>query len=514
MSSEVVGVGERTVMAAIALLLLLTSLCPAAAFAQPDGPIRVPRDYPTIQEAINAARPGDTILVSSGTYVESGLLINKTLTVVGEDPETTVIEYDGLHWNVFNIQNASDVTISNFTIKEAWEHGISLNFSSNCTVENNIIVDMDCGIYLANSVRNRILGNTITHWGFYGVMLFWSSHNNTISNNKIHNMVQQGIRVDLFSDNNTIRRNELSSSDWGAIFLGTRGNLVEDNILTENDIAIVNWGDSHIVGNVITQNLDGVLMGGGHAVGNTLMNNTRGLRLWEGSSGIVYRNNFVNNTQQLEGNASLYTWDNGCEGNYWSDYTGTDLDGDGVGDTSLPWQGVDSYPLMSPWSTLRIFTVYVNDTAQPILIHNNSTIASFTYEAAQSEVGFNATGPSGSVGFSNVTIPKAVLSGHLAVLIDDEEATSIITENATHTSTYFTYAHSTRRVRVFVPILGDVNVDGVVDIYDIVAAAASYGVTPTDQNWNPRADVAPRWGLIDIFDLVTVASRYGEQKEK
>jgi hypothetical protein len=40
-------------------------------------------------------------------------------------------------------------------------------------------------------------------------------------------------------------------------------------------------------------------------------------------------------------------WDNGCEGNYWSNYNGTDLDGDGVGDAELPWEEVDHYPLMN-----------------------------------------------------------------------------------------------------------------------------------------------------------------------
>ncbi len=86
---------------------------------------------------------------------------------------------------------------------------------------------------------------------------------------------------------------------------------------------------------------------------NTIKNcifstNSIGIFLNTSSWNIIYHNSLVNNTNQLspEGLSSNF-WDNGCEGNYWSDYNGADLDGDGVGDTKLPWRGVDSFPLMS-----------------------------------------------------------------------------------------------------------------------------------------------------------------------
>jgi len=62
---------------------------------------------------------------------------------------------------------------------------------------------------------------------------------------------------------------------------------------------------------------------------------------------------------------------------------------------------------------------------------------------------------------------------------------------------------------VKIKMIGDVNGDGIVDIYDVTLAAASYGSTEGDPNWNPDADVAPLWGVIDIYDLVTIASKYG-----
>jgi hypothetical protein len=63
---------------------------------------------------------------------------------------------------------------------------------------------------------------------------------------------------------------------------------------------------------------------------------------------------------------------------------------------------------------------------------------------------------------------------------------------------------------VTIKLIGDVNGDGKIDIYDIVLAADAYGTTPGDPLWNPDADVAPTFGLVDIFDIVTIGSRYGQ----
>ena len=63
---------------------------------------------------------------------------------------------------------------------------------------------------------------------------------------------------------------------------------------------------------------------------------------------------------------------------------------------------------------------------------------------------------------------------------------------------------------VKIKILGDINGDGKVDIFDIVLAADAYGTVLGDPLWNPDADVAPIYGKIDIFDIVTVGSKYGQ----
>jgi len=63
---------------------------------------------------------------------------------------------------------------------------------------------------------------------------------------------------------------------------------------------------------------------------------------------------------------------------------------------------------------------------------------------------------------------------------------------------------------VKIKYIGDLNNDGVVDIFDITLAAQSYGTSVGDPQYNDEADVAPVYGVVDIFDLVTIAYHYGE----
>ncbi len=55
----------------------------------------------------------------------------------------------------------------------------------------------------------------------------------------------------------------------------------------------------------------------------------------------------------------------------------------------------------------------------------------------------------------------------------------------------------------------DINDDDRVDIRDVVLALQAYGSEPGDPDWNPHADLAPRWGIIEIYDIVTLVYNYG-----
>jgi hypothetical protein len=62
---------------------------------------------------------------------------------------------------------------------------------------------------------------------------------------------------------------------------------------------------------------------------------------------------------------------------------------------------------------------------------------------------------------------------------------------------------------VYVGIPGDLNHDGIVDIFDAVKFAGAYNSRPGDKNWNPNADINGD-GFIDIFDAVILAGHYGQ----
>jgi len=199
--------------------------------------IRVPQDYATIQEAIDAAVSGETIVVASGVYHEH-IGVDKPLALVGEDCDTTIIDGGG-ETRVIVVIKASQVRLSGFTIRNG-AGGVLLDYSNNSVISGNAIVNTMDGLSL------------------------------------------------LFSHNNTITSNTIKDNETG-LFIG--------------------YSD----------------------------NNT------------VYYNNFINNTEQASTMDSQNVWDNGVEGNHWSDYKGEDQNGDGIGDTPyvIDKDNQDNYPLVN-----------------------------------------------------------------------------------------------------------------------------------------------------------------------
>ncbi len=113
-----------------------------------------------------------------------------------------------------------------------------------------------------------------------------------------------------------------------------------------------------LVENRVTNNTIGISLFADHSkiVKNNFSNNTQGVWMQSNvENSESFYNNFLNNTRHFcqQPPAGFNSWDNGCEGNFWSNYTGLDLNGDGVGDTPhiIDSNSTDHYPLMNPyWS--------------------------------------------------------------------------------------------------------------------------------------------------------------------
>ena len=163
---------------------------------------------------------------------------------------------------------------------------------------------------------------------------------------------QTRVAVAVPADYPTIQA-ALLGSHCGAVVLVSPG-VYHEHLSIRKPVFLVGRGPGDIVVDGDGEG-DGLDVGSPYVsiVGLTVRNCSIGLRFRHTAHNTVYHNNFVDNRQNLllcvACNAcshSTFALDNGCEGNFWGTYNGTDLNGDGVGDTCLPWYGVDSYPLM------------------------------------------------------------------------------------------------------------------------------------------------------------------------
>jgi parallel beta-helix repeat protein len=143
------------------------------------GTLAVPDDFLTIQDAINHANEGDTVFVRTGTYY-GRVIVNKTVSLVGEDRQTTIIDANKTGDAV--TVAASNVVLSELKISNGFWWAISV-YAGNCTISGCIVTWS--GIYVESS-GNRIVGNLID-WGWGPAIYLYYSNNNTIVGNTISN---------------------------------------------------------------------------------------------------------------------------------------------------------------------------------------------------------------------------------------------------------------------------------------------------------------------------------------
>lgn len=267
----------------------------------------------SIQAAINAASPDDTILVAAGTYTEN-VVINQTIILIGSGYNVTFLEALNKAKPVVDVE-VSNVNVTKFTI-QGGARGVSIVGQNAINISGNRIVsNQNEGIGLESSLNNTIAGNVISLNSYEGIYL-------------------------QFSNNTMISDNKILGNRWGIGLLSSINNRISNNT-----IAFHSKSDGN---GIYLDNYEGSYTSTGNTFdGNTIRNNTVGVSIFQCNSNLFHHNNFINNTRQVDTIESVNSWNTTTEGNYWSDYTGT---GPYKIDIYELTNNNDYFPLRNPWN--------------------------------------------------------------------------------------------------------------------------------------------------------------------
>jgi parallel beta-helix repeat protein len=205
--------------------------------------IKVPDDFPTIQEAVNAASPGDKIVVKRGAYNEVVQVYTPNLRI------SSAVKYAAIVNGAFAVFNTSGVTIEGFDVRggadvacliaymatgiqfddnkvSGADFGIWLHTSTDCIIEDNEVQSNNAGINLTDADASFIKRNRVFSNAWRGIWARFAD-DNTYKANKIHDNASTGfVMEDCFrnkvGDDNVVNKNgnngiALSQSSYNKI---------------------------------------------------------------------------------------------------------------------------------------------------------------------------------------------------------------------------------------------------------------------------------------------------------
>lgn len=508
---------RRFCVAASALILIICTVRLEVHVAVAESQIiRVPQDYATIQAAVDAASPGDTIHVSLGTYYEN-VCINKSLCLVGESRSTTVVNGSNGGQGVPTIWiKTGAVSILNLTMTTNSWNGYGLRLGPTYAVPY---------AWLQNVTDCMIANNTIES----GMRMYYC-HNSTLANNSIAGYLELTNSCD-----NIIIRNHIADPRPSGVGVGVGSEWREEGLVSDrNKFVFNNITGCGMCGMHILSSSENVI------VGNNIVNNgwstdsMGGLHIWEldgTESNTIFHNNFANNTKRNAYTLDRWgqeSWDDGYPsgGNYYDNYTGVDqysgplqnLPGsDGIGDTPyvIPYvvnlgekDNVDRYPFMAPYSPCSISIEPLKTVAGQRLnltaLLNIANLNPYAEESIQVSIIVNGSAECSQTFTVNNSSSAVFSAAWNTTGFEKGTYHVLIKATAAWAGTTVDYEGD-----VFLTIPGDVDANRLVDIFDVVMLTAAYEARKGEPPYTPNKDIDGN-GMIDIFDVVACTSHYEE----
>ncbi len=368
---------NKPAVSVLLFCLLLSCLVMVQTGKADSRTIVVPTDYSTITEAINNAVDGDSVFVKSGVYHENMLAVNKSISLIGENVNNTIVYFNPPVLNVTVFSTPFQITDNSIKINA--DNVTLSNFSFFCPdVISSIAGPGGIASITGNSVT--LVGNSFPT----GLKLVGSC--STIIDNVI-----KGGKFELIGSNNILIENTIMASETPAVSCEGSYNIIAGNNATGSTSFYVE-GYSNVLFNNTLNFVDGLDLDGTECViaknsltslivlgsNNTAYGNkvTQGMTIccsnsvfyantfsliysivWRNdANNQFYHNNFdCNITFREDQEVASYYWDNGQEGNYWQNYSGHDFNGDGIGDVpfSVSNNTVDRYPLMLAFDVIN-----------------------------------------------------------------------------------------------------------------------------------------------------------------